>query len=110
MVKVIFTDRQGLQRVERGQFIINHARFGRQINPSFWRKAIEPGDELSMAMVLADRHGKEGFCPWENCRACTQHIELTFDGKIWLVFAILFSNNFRQINITYLFSDNGDNR
>ena len=83
LVAVIFTDRQGLHRVQRGQFIVNHLRFGRQLNPAFWRNAVEPGDELSMAMLLPDRHGKEGSCPWDDCGASTESIELTFGGKVW---------------------------
>ncbi|KAL9615787.1 MAG: hypothetical protein Q9160_009261 [Pyrenula sp. 1 TL-2023] len=81
LVTVVFTNRQGLNRVNRGLYFITHARIGQRIKPEFWSKAIEPNDELSMTMILDDVEGEEGICPWPLCHAITKDIEVTNGGK-----------------------------
>ncbi|KEF56820.1 uncharacterized protein A1O9_07010 [Exophiala aquamarina CBS 119918] len=82
LVTVAFTGRQGLHRVNMGQFFVTNARIGRRLNPGFWSQAIEPGDELSMTMILDDIEAEEGFCPYKSCSASTAGIPSIGGGKI----------------------------
>lgn len=81
LVTVVFTNRQGLNRVNRGLYFITHTRIGQRLKPEFWSKAIEPNDELSMTMILDDVEGEEGICPWPLCHGITKDIEITNGGK-----------------------------
>jgi hypothetical protein len=66
-----------------GQYFVTNARLGRRLDPAFWRNAIEPGDELSMTMVLNDIEAQDGFCPFKSCGASTKHVEMRQGGKFW---------------------------
>jgi len=66
-----------------GQYFVTNARLGRRLNPAFWSNAIEPGDELSMTMVLNDVEAQDGFCPFKSCGASTKHVEMRRGGKLW---------------------------
>ena len=81
LVTVVFMDQQGLQRVLRDQFYITHTRTGRVLSPQFWRNAIEPGDELSMTMIIDDYEVEEGLCPYKSCRTDTSKVEVLHGGK-----------------------------
>ena len=76
-------NRQGLRRVNMGQYFITHARVGSRLSPEFWSHAIEPGDELAMTMVLDDVEAQEGVCPYKSCGASTKDAELTPRGRFW---------------------------
>lgn len=82
LVTVAFTGRQGLQRVNMGQYSVTNSRLGQRLNPAFWSNAIEPGDELSMIMILDDIEAEEGFCPYKSCGASTAGVAETRNGKI----------------------------
>lgn len=82
LVIVAFTGRQGLHRVNMGQYFVTNARIGRRLNPAFWTHAIEPGDELSMTMILDDIEAEEGFCPYKSCGASTAGVPSVGGGKI----------------------------
>lgn len=81
LVTVAFTGRQGLHRVNMGQYFVTNVRIGRRLNPTFWSHAIEPGDELSMTMILDDIEAEEGFCPYKSCGASTVDIPSVGGGK-----------------------------
>jgi hypothetical protein len=83
LVAVVFTNRQGLHRVKMGQYFVTNARLGQRLNSEFWSNAIEPGDELSMTMVLDDIEAEDGFCPFKSCCASTKHVEMRRGGKFW---------------------------
>ena len=80
LVTVVFMGQQGLHRVVNDQFYITHGRLGGKLNPQFWRNAIEPGDELTMTMILDEYEAEEGFCPWKSCRTDIRNVELS-DGR-----------------------------
>jgi hypothetical protein len=82
LVAVAFTGRQGLHRVNMGQYFVTSVRMGRRLNPTFWSNAIEPGDELSMTMILGDIEAEEGFCPYKSCGVSTASVASTGGGKI----------------------------
>jgi hypothetical protein len=82
LVAVAFTGRQGLNRVNMGQYFITNARMRRRLNPVYWSNAVEPGDELSMTMILGDVEAEEGFCPYKSCGASTAWVASTGSGKI----------------------------
>ncbi len=65
------------------QYFVTNARLGQRLNPAFWTNAIEPGDELSMTMVLDDIEAEDGFCPFKSCAASTKHVEMRRGGKFW---------------------------
>ena len=82
LVIAAFTDKPGLRRVHMGQYFVTSARIGQKLNPTFWSNAIEPGDELSMTMILDDIEAQEGFCPYTKCGASTKDVTLERGGKI----------------------------
>jgi len=82
LVAVAFHGRQGLHRVNMGQYFITSSRIGRRLNPTFWSNAIEPGDELSMTMMLNDVETEEDTCPYLSCGASTADIASCGGGKI----------------------------
>jgi ubiquitin len=82
LVAVTFTGRQGLHRVNMGQYFVTNVRMRRRLNPTFWSNAIEPGDELSMTMILNDVEAEEGFCPYKSCGASTAGVASSGGGKI----------------------------
>ena len=81
LVAVIFMNRQGLHRVNMGQYFVTDVRIGQRLNPIFWGNAIEPGDELSMTMILDDIEAEDGFCPYKSCGASTKDVVLRRGGK-----------------------------
>ena len=81
MVAAIFVNRQGLRRVEMGQWFVTHVKKGVKVNPQFWDKALQPGDELSMTMIFDDVQAKEGYCPYPSCGADTTGAEIMNGGK-----------------------------
>jgi hypothetical protein len=81
LVAVIFTNRQGLHRVNMGQYFVTDVRIGQRLNPTFWSNAIEPGDELSMTMILDDIEVEDGFCPYKSCGVSTKDVTLRRGGK-----------------------------
>jgi tetratricopeptide (TPR) repeat protein len=81
LVSVIFMNRQGLHRVNMGQYFITNVRIGRRLNPTFWSNAIEPDDELSMTMILDDIEVEDGLCPYKSCGASTKDVVLRRGGK-----------------------------
>jgi len=66
-----------------GKYFITHTRIGQRLSPAFWSNAIEPGDELSMTMILDDVEAEEDICPFKSCRASTKDIDLSPGGKRW---------------------------
>jgi hypothetical protein len=66
-----------------GQYFVTNNRLGGRLNPSFWGNAIEPGDELSMTMILDGIEAHDGFCPFKSCGASTKHVEMRQGGKSW---------------------------
>ena len=82
LLAVVFMNRQGLRRVEAGQYFVTSVRVGRRLNPTFWSNAIEPGDELSMTMILDDVEAQDGYCPYKSCGAPTKDVVLRGGGKI----------------------------
>lgn len=82
LVALTFTNRQGLHRVNLGQYFITNVRINRKLNPTFWSNAIEPSDELCMTMILNDIKAKDGFCPYKSCGASTQEVTASQGGKI----------------------------
>jgi hypothetical protein len=82
MVAVAFTGQQGLHRINMGQFVVTNARMGRRLNPTFWSNAVEPGDELSVTMILGDIEAEEGFCPYKSCGVSTAIVASTGGGKV----------------------------
>lgn len=81
MVAAIFIDKQGFRRVEMGHWFVTHIGKGVRIEPKFWDKAFEPGDELSMTMVLDHVKVKDGLCPYPSCGADTTSAEVIRGGK-----------------------------
>ncbi|KAJ9612565.1 hypothetical protein H2200_004162 [Cladophialophora chaetospira] len=81
MVAAIFVNRQGLRRVETGQWFVTHVKKGVRVNPRFWDKAIQPGDELSMTMIFDDVQAKEGCCPYPSCGADISAAEVVRGGR-----------------------------
>jgi hypothetical protein len=81
LVAVIFTNRQGLHRVNMGQYFVTDVRIGQRLNPTFWSNAIEPGDELYMTMILDDIEAEDGFCPYKSCGASTKDVASRRGGK-----------------------------
>jgi hypothetical protein len=81
LVAVIFMNRQGLHRVNKGQYFVTDVRIGQRLNPTFWSNAIEPGDELSMTMILDDIEAEDGFCPYKSCGASTKDVTSIRGGK-----------------------------
>ena len=82
LVTLTFTKRQGLHRVKKGQYFITNFRIGRRLNPTFWHNAVEPGDELSMTMILDDVEAVDGFCPFKSCGAHTKDVLVQQGGKV----------------------------
>jgi ubiquitin len=82
LVAVVFTNRQGLHRVNMGQYFVTNVRIGQRLNPICWSNAIEPGDELSMTMILDDIAAEDGFCPYKSCGASTKDVASRRGGKI----------------------------
>jgi len=82
LVAVAFTGRQGLYRVNTGQYFVTNVRIDRRLNPSFWSRAIDEGDELSMTMILDDIEAEEGFCPYKSCGASTADVASAGDVKL----------------------------
>jgi hypothetical protein len=66
-----------------GQFFVTNARLGRRLSRAFWNNSVEPGDELSMTMVLDDIEAEDGFCPFKSCGASTKDVEMQRGGKFW---------------------------
>ncbi len=81
MVAAIFVNKQGLRRVEMGQWFVTHVKKGVKINPRFWDKALQPGDELSMTMVFDNVQAKEGYCPYPSCGADMTSAEIMNGGR-----------------------------
>lgn len=81
MVAAIFIDKQGLRRVEMGQWFVTHIGKGVRIEPKFWDKASQPGDKLSMTMVFGHVKVKDGLCPYPSCGADTTATEVIIGGK-----------------------------
>ena len=81
LVAVAFTGQQGLHRVNMGQYFITNSRMSRRLNSTFWSNAIEPGDELSMTMILDDIEAIEGFCPYKSCGVSTTGVASIGGGK-----------------------------
>ncbi|KAJ9609755.1 Transcriptional regulatory protein sin3 [Cladophialophora chaetospira] len=82
LVAVAFTGQQGLHRVKMGQYFVTNVRIDRRLNPSFWSSAIQPGDELSMTMILDDISSEEGVCPYRSCGASTDKVPSKAGGKV----------------------------
>ena len=83
LVILIFTERQGLHRVKEGQYFVTNFRIGQKLDPLFWSNAIEPGDELSMTMVLDDVESQDGVCPFDSCREPTKDVPSSGGGKVY---------------------------
>jgi hypothetical protein len=81
LVAVVFTNRQGLHRVNMGQYFVTNVRIAQRLNPICWSNAIEPGDELSMTMILDDIEAEDGFCPYKSCGASTKDVASRRGGK-----------------------------
>jgi hypothetical protein len=82
MVSALFVNRAaGLRRVERGQWFVTHVGRGVRLMPQHWERAIQPGDELSMTMVLDDVVAEEGRCPFPSCGADTSNVGLVRGGR-----------------------------
>jgi hypothetical protein len=65
------------------QYFVTNGRLEQRLNRAFWGNAVEPGDELSMTMVLDDIEAEDGFCPYKSCGASTKHLEKQMGGKFW---------------------------
>jgi len=81
LVAVVFMNRQGLHRVNMGQYFVTNVRIAQRLNPICWSNAIEPGDELSMTMILDDIEAEDGFCPYKSCGASTKDVASRRGGK-----------------------------
>jgi hypothetical protein len=81
MVAAIFVNRQGLHRVEMGQWFATHVGKGIRVDPRFWSSVLQPGDELSMTMIFPEVEAKEGVCPYPRCGADTSSVEIVRGGR-----------------------------
>ncbi|KAI1323345.1 hypothetical protein F5Y16DRAFT_384007 [Xylariaceae sp. FL0255] len=69
MLLCVFSNRPGLDLVQRGRFRITNAQTNRTIKPSFWRTSVAPGDRMFMSMCL-ERYRHD----MQTCPRCDQTI------------------------------------
>ncbi|KIW94126.1 uncharacterized protein Z519_05442 [Cladophialophora bantiana CBS 173.52] len=65
-----------------GQYFVTNVHTCRRLHPTFWSHAIEPGDELTMTMILDDVEAEKGYCPYKSCGELTTGIPLSGRGRI----------------------------
>ncbi|RYP45980.1 hypothetical protein DL768_007762 [Monosporascus sp. mg162] len=81
LLRVIFLDKPGKSRVDRGKYLIMNARGGRLLVEDSWQHAVKQDDHLSMSIVLDELAARPGSCPFPTCRASTEGVEIENGGR-----------------------------
>ncbi|KAH7386919.1 hypothetical protein DE146DRAFT_187328 [Phaeosphaeria sp. MPI-PUGE-AT-0046c] len=82
LLKVVFRNKPGSNRVLNGLYLIMNARNGRTILQEEWQYAVAQEDHLTMSIVLDDLVTKADICPFPRCQSSIKDAQAENGGRI----------------------------